>query len=45
MKYILLAMGTTDTSVIPTKFFSVENTQDGNWNTRGLSAYIALLLH
>ena len=32
MKYISLAMQTTDTSVIPTEFFSVENTWDGNWN-------------
>ena len=25
-------MGKTDTSVIPTDFFSVANTRDGNWN-------------
>ena len=25
-------MQTTDSSVVPTEFFSVENTWDGNWN-------------
>ena len=44
MKYIL-ATRTTDTSVIGTEFFSVENKWDGNWNKMKMIPIISFSIH